>query len=106
MIKPDGIQRSFIGEIIQRIERTGLKFVSMKMTVPTREQCLKHYNKDDAWFLLKGERIIKDRQANNIEVTKSDIEYALYSAEDAKESYEGRIDQRADGLHAESAQSE
>jgi len=75
IIKPDGIQRSFVGEIIGRIEKTGLKIISMKMIIPTKEQCLKHYNKDDAWFLAKGDRIIKDRQASNIEVTKSALEY-------------------------------
>ena len=33
MIKPDGVQRSLIGEVIKRIERTGLKIVSLKLTV-------------------------------------------------------------------------
>ena len=35
IIKPDGIQRSLIGEIIQRYERIGLKLVAVKMLLPT-----------------------------------------------------------------------
>ena len=35
LIKPDGVQRSLIGEIIKRYEDVGLKLVGMKMLVPT-----------------------------------------------------------------------
>ncbi len=75
IIKPDGVQRNFIGEIIGRIERTGLKFVAMKMTVPTEEQCWSHYNKDEAWFLEKGTKIVEERKARGAEVSKSALEY-------------------------------
>ena len=34
VIKPDGVQRSLIGEIIGRFERVGLKMVAAKMCVP------------------------------------------------------------------------
>ena len=37
IIKPDGIQRSLIGEVIKRFERIGLKLVGLKMQVPTVE---------------------------------------------------------------------
>jgi len=75
MIKPDGVQRSFVGEIIQRIERTGLKIVALKMVIPTKEQCHKHYNKDDKWFLEKGTRIAEERKERGAEITKPAIEY-------------------------------
>jgi nucleoside-diphosphate kinase len=75
MIKPDGIQRSLIGEIIKRIERTGLKIIGLKMFVPTEEQCWKHYNKDDAWFLKKGERTVEFRKEAGMPVEKEAIEY-------------------------------
>jgi nucleoside-diphosphate kinase len=75
MIKPDGIQRSLIGEIIKRIERTGLKIIGLKMFVPTDEQCWKHYNKDDAWFMSKGERAVLSRKALGLSIEKEAIEY-------------------------------
>lgn len=43
IIKPDGVQRSLMGEIIQRYERTGLKLIAMKMVIPTEEMAVKHY---------------------------------------------------------------
>ena len=33
IIKPDGVQRSLIGEIIKRYERTGLKLLALKTNV-------------------------------------------------------------------------
>ena len=43
LIKPDGVQRGLIGEIIKRYERTGLKLVALKMVVPTDEMVERHY---------------------------------------------------------------
>ena len=62
MVKPDGVQRALVGEIITRIERVGLKISALKMVVPTEEQCWTHYDKDDAWYTQKGERTIADRK--------------------------------------------
>jgi nucleoside-diphosphate kinase len=43
-IKPDGIQRSLVGEVIQRFEKVGLKLVGIKMLVPNEEQIKIHYS--------------------------------------------------------------
>lgn len=43
LIKPDGVKRGLIGEIIHRFERMGLKVVAMKMVVPTQELLHEHY---------------------------------------------------------------
>ena len=43
MLKPDAIQRNFVGEIMSRIEKTGLKFVGLKFINVTEEQAKKHY---------------------------------------------------------------
>jgi nucleoside-diphosphate kinase len=59
IIKPDGIQRSLIGEIISRYERVGLKLVAMKMMVPTAELIEKHYTLDPEWRRITGEKTIK-----------------------------------------------
>lgn len=75
MIKPDGVQRGLVGEILKRVERVGLKIVALKMVLPTEEQCWTHYNKDEAWFLKKGERTINDRQAAGLVVDKPALEY-------------------------------
>ena len=33
MVKPDGVKRGLVGEIVQRFERMGLKIVAMKMVL-------------------------------------------------------------------------
>lgn len=75
IIKPDGVQRSSMGEIMTRIERTGLKFVAVKFLVPQADQCWKHYNKNDEWFLAKGTRVIQDRTTHGMPIEKEPMEY-------------------------------
>ena len=75
VIKPDGVQRSLIGEIIKRFERTGLKLTAMKLFVADEKRLWMHYNKDDAWYELKGGATIKNRQAAGMPVEKTAIEY-------------------------------
>jgi nucleoside-diphosphate kinase len=43
VIKPDGIKRGLIGEMIKRIERTGLKIIAMKMIWVDKDFAKKHY---------------------------------------------------------------
>lgn len=59
VIKPDGIQRNLVGEIISRFEKMGLKLVAMKMLVPTADLVEKHYTLDPEWVRLAGEKSIK-----------------------------------------------
>jgi len=59
IIKPDGIQRTLIGEIIGRYERMGLKLISTKMLVPTAEQIETHYTLDPEWKKNVGEKAIE-----------------------------------------------
>ncbi len=43
MVKPDGVQRGLVGEVIGRIERRGLKIVALRMNTISGEQARKHY---------------------------------------------------------------
>lgn len=43
MVKPDGVKRGIIGEVIRKIERRGLKIVAMRMNTMTPESARKHY---------------------------------------------------------------
>tara|TARA_Y100001968_G_C19356074_1_gene717233 strand:- start:17 stop:475 length:459 start_codon:yes stop_codon:yes gene_type:complete len=51
-IKPDGVQRGLIGEILCRFERKGFKLVGLKQLTPSRELAAKHYgvHKDRPFF--------------------------------------------------------
>tara|TARA_B100000745_G_scaffold79005_2_gene48470 strand:+ start:5934 stop:6536 length:603 start_codon:yes stop_codon:yes gene_type:complete len=43
IVKPDGVQRSLIGEVVKRYEQVGLKLVGIKMIIPTEDQVEAHY---------------------------------------------------------------
>jgi nucleoside-diphosphate kinase len=43
LIKPDGVKRNLIGEIIARCERKGYKVVDLKLTTPSRDLLAAHY---------------------------------------------------------------
>ncbi len=75
IIKPDGVQRGLIGEIIKRYERTGLKMVALRFDVADEKKFWEHYNKKDDWFLKKGTKIAEDKKANNLPADKEPMEY-------------------------------
>lgn len=57
MIKPDGVKRGLVGDIIQRLEKAGLKLVAVKMLQATEDQVRAHYPmSDDAWIARLGEK--------------------------------------------------
>lgn len=60
VIKPDGVQRSLIGEIIKRFENVGLKLIAVKMTTLTPDFVEKHYTVDPEWRRITGEKTIKN----------------------------------------------
>jgi nucleoside-diphosphate kinase len=43
LVKPDGVQRGLIGEVINRFERRGLKLVGMKFIQMSQELAERHY---------------------------------------------------------------
>ncbi|NLC52201.1 MAG: nucleoside-diphosphate kinase, partial [Firmicutes bacterium] len=54
LIKPDGVQRGLIGEIIKRFEQKGLQLVAMKLMQVTEELAAEHYGEH------KGKPFYKD----------------------------------------------
>jgi len=43
-VKPDGVQRAIVGEIIKRFEQKGYKLVAIKMIRPSEDFAAKHYD--------------------------------------------------------------
>ncbi|CAH8861569.1 unnamed protein product [Trichobilharzia szidati] len=43
MVKPDGVQRGLVGEIVHRFERRGYKLVALKMTQASEQLLHTHY---------------------------------------------------------------
>lgn len=59
VIKPDGVQRSLIGEIIKRYEHAGLKLVGLKMLVPDEKFVEEHYSLNPSWKKSAGKKAIE-----------------------------------------------
>ncbi|HWQ99749.1 MAG TPA: nucleoside-diphosphate kinase [Candidatus Methylomirabilis sp.] len=50
LVKPDGVSRGIVGEIIMRFERLGLKIAALKMILPKHEDVDRHYELTDEWM--------------------------------------------------------
>lgn len=59
LIKPDGVKRGLIGEIMTKFEKTGLKVVALKLVRPTVEHIDLHQPKDTDWLKNLGEKTLK-----------------------------------------------
>jgi len=71
VIKPDGIQRSLIGEVVKKIERTGLKLVALKMIIPDEDFVKKHYTLDPEWIKKAGEKSISAYKDKGLDAPES-----------------------------------
>lgn len=58
VIKPDGVERMVVGEIISRFERVGLKIAAMKMVKVDYDLAEMHYQKDEAWYKKVGDGLL------------------------------------------------
>ncbi|MSU74549.1 nucleoside-diphosphate kinase [Candidatus Kaiserbacteria bacterium] len=58
MLKPDGVKKGLIGEVIKRFEQRDLKIVALEMFQPTHIQLDNHYPKDAGWIKRLGEKTI------------------------------------------------
>jgi nucleoside-diphosphate kinase len=72
MIKPDGVKRALIGDVIHRFEKVGLKIVGMRMFTPTEEQVRAHYPmSDEAWVARLGDKSLSG--FDNIDYEAKDV---------------------------------
>ncbi|HDQ16866.1 MAG TPA: nucleoside-diphosphate kinase [Candidatus Vogelbacteria bacterium] len=58
MIKPDGVRKGLIGEVVKRIEQRDLKIVGLEMVYPTEQQIDDHYPKDEKWIERLGNKTL------------------------------------------------
>lgn len=72
IVKPDGVQRSLIGEIVKRFERAGLKLAALKMVLPTAEHIEQHYTLDPNWRRVTGEKTIESYKAKGLKPPSED----------------------------------
>ena len=74
LVKPDGVARSLVGEVVSRVENKGYKVVSLKMMTPTREILAKHYAEHEGKpfyeplleFMLSGPIVAMIAEGNRV----------------------------------------
>jgi nucleoside-diphosphate kinase len=76
LVKPDGVQRALVGEIISRFEKKGLKMVAMKMVWPDRDMAQKHYDMPESDKILLGERTLASYKEKGVDLKKTPVEIA------------------------------
>jgi len=62
IIKPDGVKRGLIGEVISRFEKMGLKIVALKMIKADFDILGKHYTDNKEYLKKLGEKTLKTYQ--------------------------------------------
>jgi len=67
MVKPDGVMRGLMGEVIKRIEQRGLKVVALKMVHPSHEHFDAFYPKNDEWVERLGQKGLKTFAEYNLD---------------------------------------
>jgi len=78
IVKPDGVQRGLIGEIISRFEKVGVKMVACKMVWPEPKQAEDHYSVGGKeWLLAVGEKSIDSYKKQGIEIKESPLDIGL-----------------------------
>jgi nucleoside-diphosphate kinase len=87
IIKPDGVQRGLIGEVIKRYERTGLKLVGLKLVVPTGDLIEKHYLVDPDWKVKRGKKTIQAYKDKGLEPPITDPEKSGQATLDVLKKY-------------------
>jgi len=60
LVKPDGVRRALVGEILGRFEKVGLKIVAMKLIWVDRDRVAKHYKDEKEYLTSVGKRALAD----------------------------------------------
>lgn len=67
MLKPDGVQKGLIGEVIKRFEQRDLKIVALEMFKPTLQEIDDHYPKDEVWMRRLGQKTLNTYEKYKID---------------------------------------
>ncbi len=70
IVKPDGVERHLVGEVIRRMENTGLKIEAMKMVTASRELMDRHYAGGLEWCKGVGEKTKKNYAQYGLDIVK------------------------------------
>lgn len=70
IVKPDGVKRGLIGEIVKRIEQRGLKVIGLRMVQADKKLIDSHLPKDKEWIENVGRKSLEDYARHNLDPKK------------------------------------
>jgi len=70
LIKPDGVKRGLVGEVIGRMEQRGLKVIALKMIRPNEEKADKHYPGGEDWLKTLGGKTLDNYREYGLDPIK------------------------------------
>ena len=71
LVKPDGMKKRIVGDVIARFEKVGFKLVAMKLVWVDREHVGKHYKNEKEYLVDVGRRSLEDYQKYGIDPHES-----------------------------------
>lgn len=71
LIKPDGVKRGLVGQVISRFEARGLKIISLEMLWAKRDQISQHYPQNEVWITRVGGKVLENYKKYDIDPVKS-----------------------------------
>jgi nucleoside-diphosphate kinase len=74
IIKPDGVQRGLVGDILHRFERAGLKVTGMKMVWADKDLVGKHYEDDADYLKSVGQKALEAAEARGKKLKETALE--------------------------------
>lgn len=71
LIKPDGVRKGIIGEVISKFEKVGLKLVAAKLIWVDKTHVGKHYADDDEYHKVVGEKTLENYDKYGFDANES-----------------------------------
>jgi len=71
IIKPDGIKKGIIGQVIERFERVGLKMIASKLIWVDKTHVGKHYQDNEAYHRTVGEKTLENYQKYGLDAKEN-----------------------------------
>ncbi|KKU18949.1 MAG: Nucleoside diphosphate kinase [Candidatus Saccharibacteria bacterium GW2011_GWA2_46_10] len=71
LIKPDGVKRGLVGEILSRFEKVGLKIVAAKMAWVDQDLVGKHYKDDEDYHRSVGVKTLENYQKYGLDASET-----------------------------------
>lgn len=76
LVKPEGVEKKLIGEVISRFEQAGLEIKGLKLVWPTEELTERHYPLAPEWVKGLAEKTRSSFAAKGITMSETDLEIA------------------------------